>query len=292
MQDPLYRGGTTKSQERRKQVLIRLEVLTRVEQMVKYLEKNNRCSRGNLSQHFTQERTSGRKKNTQTIYNDGSTSEKQNRDPYIFKKTWRSIADFIWSILKNGSVLHKKISWLVLESDFESDIKSKNNLRSMQYLGIDIISKKTSLSIQCLGIDIISKKTSLSILCLWTDIQEDFVIDSVTWDRTSKSRRLRDQICAWGSTSFPRRLRDQFCALGSDIISKKTSWSILCLRIVHHNQEDFVIYYVPWDRTALPRRRRDQFCIMEPNLLSKKILWTLTIWTLRQFEKSRAWIMA
>ena len=69
--------------------------VTQLEQMVKQLEKNNRCSRCNLSQHFTQERTSGREKNTPTIYTDGSTHEKQNRDPYIFKKTWRSIADFI-----------------------------------------------------------------------------------------------------------------------------------------------------------------------------------------------------
>ena len=101
------------------------------------------------------------------------------------------------------------------------------------------------------------------------------MFNPVTWNRTSSPRTIRDQFCVWGSTLFPRRLREQFCALGSDIISKKTSWSILCLGIVHRNQEDFEINSVPWDRTAFPRRHRDRFCIMEPNLPSKKIKWTL-----------------
>ena len=169
MQDPLYRGGTTKSPKKEKPSPYKARSADACITDGQIAWEKQQVFKMQSKSAFTQERTSGRKKNTQTIYTDGSTHEKQNRDPYIFKKTWRSIADFIWSILNNGSVLHKKISWLVLESDFESDIKSKNNSRSMQ----------------CLGIDIISKKTSLSILCLWTDIQEDFVIDSVPSNRTS-----------------------------------------------------------------------------------------------------------
>ena len=75
-------------------------------------------------------------------------------------------------------------------------------------LGSYIKIKKTPWSNLCLGIDIISKKTSRSVLCLGIGhhFQEDFVIDSVPWDRRSCSRRFRDLLCAVGSNSFSKNL--------------------------------------------------------------------------------------
>ena len=162
---------------------------------------------------FTQERTSGLKKNTQTIYTNGST-RKQDRDPYIFKKTWWSIADYIWFIFNFGSVLHQKISWLMLESDLESNIKSKNN----------------------------------SVPGDRHHFRGDFAINSVPWDRFP--RRLRDRFCDLGSYIKIKKTPWSNLCLGIDIISKKTSRSVLCLGIGHHFQEDFVIDSVPSDRTS------------------------------------------